>query len=239
MKEKSNLIDSGLNLPLLLLESGGYRWLRSDAWEDDQSRYFFEHRASMFLSIFRSLPARQKSGGLKKGSVSSIPKARPIGKWVFECPPRVQSGWAEAQEIAGLFRVLILMISPGSCSQETYGARPLSLLVSGLFIAAKPDLIYVVPSFQGDEDGLKGLGWGSSGKIHSIKEGFLTSLLQTSAFQTHNIIKIMQSEWWTLEQAKEDQRTLAYLVTHMKPKPARKKRFIEKFFLHKKRASLD
>ena len=234
MRHRTKNAPSKARIPALTVSSSKFRWLDQGAWDNLFFQYFAANRPQVPLLIFRAPPFE---AARRKGNSA-------IGRWILSTVPKHEIlGWAEVQLRVGNFSSIQLtvgaargrhLLSSDPANPETgLILESISLLISGLFIALKPDTVSVAFSDQQDRscfESLIGPEWGTRQQCLTTRP--FGWRFQGPALISVEVIQTSPQAWQQSSMWARDSKELAWLtkrMTAMVPPPRVRASFLERF----------
>jgi hypothetical protein len=183
------------------LTTKDFRWLHPEAWNDEQKTRFCELRQAQLLGATKPAPYVHPR--------RRVPPTT-VGRWLLELGGEGGDVVAavDAEILITGFRTLHVLVSrceaPGGWSSDRRAA--LSLMVSGLIILTKADVVRLVPLDRATGEALDGFGFGDAQPLWTLKHEGMTATPVTVKSVT-----IDPHAWWESETGQADQKTLTYL----------------------------
>lgn len=206
---------------LVSLSTKGFQWLHENEWGEAEIDYFYAN-----------WPAPQ-SGITRHPAFVRRDKYHPrlvfLGRWVRfsgSAQGRLQvmdrataelDGAVEAEVLMSTFVQVNLLIAPIRVVGGWVAASDsLSLIVSGIAMMTKADLVRLIPTAPEVAGQLASLGWGEPCPVWTPDVGFL-SKKPLNAKKAHVVQtrKIDPLAWWESDAGQRDHRTLSYLEKRM------------------------
>ena len=188
------------------LTTAAFRWLLPEAWDDANYQAFLAVRQTADLGIFRAPPAM--------GPTSLRRHAAPVavGRWLLEFTGEKPVMAVEAHAFYRNFKVLQVIVAGPRRPLEKREEEAFSLMISGLFIMTKADLLNIIPSEPALGAAISALHFGESRQAWS-PAGELIGLFDEAApvGRKSTTVTIDPHQWWETERGARDRQTLAYL----------------------------
>jgi hypothetical protein len=181
------------------LSTKAFKWLHTEAWNDDKNAHFVAFRQAPPLGAFAGVP-------YESGRRRTPPTL--VGRWLLEDEGGAPLAAVEAQGYWRGFRSLHVLISdcaaPGGWQGEWLEA--LSFMVSGLFILTEADVVRLLPT-------------GSAGAEQLLASDFGVAMPVWTPFraaapiggQWLTTVVCDSSGWWQRPIAQRDRAALTYI----------------------------
>jgi hypothetical protein len=196
------IIPPNAGFSLSSLSTKSFVWLKESDWDDGEKADFCRLRQVPPAVIYQPLPyikARKRDA------------PRLVGRWLFQDLKQQAFGFAEVEAHVTNFSLLTVLLSPCAFPggwTHAIGRDGLSLLISGLIIMTKADVVTLVPVDGRTSDELATVGFGDPRNLWSpyLSLARLRSPVSGIKVQTRDVDAV---QWW--EKAGDDRKTLAYL----------------------------
>lgn len=199
------------NFQAVSVSTKDFRWLHSEVWDRHLTEYFAANLPQLPLLIFAAPPfTRPHQNRLKI-----------LGRWILlKTNSDAPVSWVEAQIITGSFLEIWLFVGPrigAGWAEDGAHITELGLLISAIFISAKPDVINFTFTGANDRAKCPAILGPESGELRQIltplHRGFAMALTPDGSPTRYiETKKFSRNEWENTQFWKSNKETLAYLV---------------------------
>ncbi len=196
------IIPPNAGFSLSSLSTKSFLWLKESDWDDGEKADFCALHQVPPAVVFQPIPYMK---------ARKVGAPRRVGRWLFQDLKKASWGFAEVDAQFTNFTRITVVLS--SCAlvggwENPLAREALSLLISGLIIMTKADVVTLVPTADAVEGQLAGLGFGDARNLWSpyLALARLESERTGLKIQTRDVDA---TRWW--EKAENDRKILAYL----------------------------